>query len=183
MTALNPRERSERHERVRGAAVPGLRRAGVRDEPRDDEGRHRQKGALNPRERSERHEHGSMAVEAVLLAPVMLIFLLFIVGAARIVEARGEVDGAARDAARAASIQRDFGAAGSAAVQTAKELDCAGGGPSVSLSGSDWIEGGSVRVTIGCDVDLSAVSGFGFAPTLHMTGTSVVPLETFRRIG
>ncbi len=124
-----------------------------------------------------------MAVEAVLLAPVILVFLLFIVGAARIAEAKGEVDGAARDAARAASIQREFGAAQSAASDAAAAgLDCQGG-PQVSLAGSDWRQGGSVRVEVGCDVDLSSVSGFGFAPSIHMTGTSVVPLEQFRRVG
>ncbi|MEW9527010.1 TadE/TadG family type IV pilus assembly protein [Microbispora sp. NPDC049125] len=123
-----------------------------------------------------------MAVEAVLLAPVILLFLLFIVGAARIVEAKGEVDGAARDAARAASVTRDFGAAQSAAARAARAgVDCKGG-PSVSLAGSAWRQGGNVRVEVGCDVDLSAVSGFGFAPTLHMTSTSVAPLEEYRRI-
>ncbi|GAA4568142.1 TadE family protein [Planotetraspora kaengkrachanensis] len=128
-----------------------------------------------------RGERGSMAVEAVLLAPVMLIFLLFIVGAARIVEAKGEIDGAARDAARAASVQRDQGSAAAAAAEAAQGLDCAGG-PNVSLTGTDWVQGGRVRVTVGCVVDLSAVSGFGFAPSFSMSSTSVVPLEQFRRI-
>jgi len=122
-----------------------------------------------------------MAVEAVLLAPVMLIFLLFIVGAARIVEAKGEIDGAARDAARAASVQRDLGSAGRAAVQAARGLDC-NGGPTVNVDGGNWRQGGSVTVVVGCTVDLSAVSGFGFAPSISMSSTSVVPLEQFRRI-
>ncbi|WP_204078879.1 TadE family protein [Planotetraspora phitsanulokensis] len=126
-------------------------------------------------------DRGSMAVEAVLLAPVMLIFLLFVVGAARIVEAKGEIDGAARDAARAASVQRDQGSAAAAAAQAAQGLDCVGG-PNVSMTGIPWAPGGSVRVTVGCTVDLSAVSGFGFAPSINMSSTSVVPLEQFRRI-
>jgi Flp pilus assembly protein TadG len=129
----------------------------------------------------ERVERGSMAVEAVLLAPVMLIFLLFVVGAARIVEAKGEIDGAARDAARAASVQRDQGSAATAAAEAAQGLDCVGG-PNVSLTGTDWVQSGRVRVTVGCVVDLSAVSGFGFAPSISMSSTSVVPLEQFRRI-
>ncbi|GAA0399491.1 hypothetical protein GCM10009530_59020 [Microbispora corallina] len=163
--------------------MSGLRSEEARDELPNDEGRHGLKGAPSPRERSERQEQGSMAVEAVVLAPVILLFLLFIVGAGRIVEAKGEVDGAARDAARAASVQRDFGSAQQAAARAARAgLDCRGG-PSVSLGGSDWEQGGNVRVEVGCDVDLGSVSGFGFAPTLHMSSTSVVPLERFRRIG
>jgi hypothetical protein len=125
----------------------------------------------------ERVERGSMAVEAVLLAPVMLIFLLFVVGAARIVEAKGEIDGGAR----AASVQRDQGSAATAAAEAAQGLDCVGG-PNVSLTGTDWVQSGRVRVTVGCVVDLSAVSGFGFAPSISMSSTSVVPLEQFRRI-
>jgi Flp pilus assembly protein TadG len=124
-----------------------------------------------------------MAVEAVLLAPVLLIFMLFIVGAARIAEAKGEVDGAARDAARAASVQRDFGAAESAASEAAAAgLDCGGGQPQVSLAGSDWRQGGSVRADVTCDVDLGSAAGFGFAASIRMSSTSVVPLEQFRRV-
>jgi Flp pilus assembly protein TadG len=128
-------------------------------------------------------EHGSMSVEAVLLAPVFLLFLLLLVGAGRIVEAQGEVNGAARDAARAASVERDFGAAQSAANTAARAVlgDCQGS-PAVSMAGSDWREGGSVRVQVTCQVDLSSVAGFGFVPAKQMTGSAVVPLEQFRRV-
>ena len=41
-----------------------------------------------------------MTVEFVLLAPLLLGLMLFLVLAGRVVEAHGEADGAARDAAR-----------------------------------------------------------------------------------
>jgi Flp pilus assembly protein TadG len=128
-------------------------------------------------------ERGSMAVEAVLLAPVFLLFLLFIVGAGRIVEAQGEVNGAARDAARAASVERDFGSARAAAGAAARAAlaDCQGG-PAVSTAGSDWREGGSVRVQVTCNLNLGSVAGFGFSATKEMAGSAVVPLEQFRRV-
>mgnify|MGYP001030199399 CR=1 FL=1 len=125
-----------------------------------------------------------MSVEVVLLAPVFLLFLLFIVGAARIVEAHGEVSGAARDAARAASIQRDLGAAraaAEAAATAALEGACTGA-PDVQLDDGAWEPGGSVTVHVGCEVDLSAVTGVGFGASLRITGTAVAHLDRFRRI-
>ncbi|WP_433501491.1 TadE/TadG family type IV pilus assembly protein [Sphaerimonospora sp. CA-214678] len=125
-----------------------------------------------------RPEAGSMTAETVMLAPVLLLFLLFLVGAGRIVEAQGEVNGAARDAARAASVQRSLAEAESAATEVARSSlsgDCS---PQVSLSGTDWKAGGVVRATVTCGLDLGFL---GFPGTKQMTGDSVVPLEQFRR--
>ena len=58
-----------------------------------------------------------MTVEFVVLAPLLLALMLFLVMAGRVVEAHGEVDGAARDAARAASIARTSQGAQAAADQ------------------------------------------------------------------
>ena len=126
-----------------------------------------------------RRERGSMAVETVMLAPVFLLFLMFLAGAGRLVEAQGEVNGAARDAARSASVRRSFDAAGDAADRSVKAaLDGRCQGPSVSLAGSKWEEGGQVQAEVTCELDLGFL---GFAGTKRMTGTSVVPLEQFRR--
>jgi Flp pilus assembly protein TadG len=123
-------------------------------------------------------ERGSMSVETVLLAPVFLIFLMFLAGAGRIVEAQGELNGAARDAARAASVQRTFEDAEAAARAAVRAGD--GCEPDVDLTGSRFEEGGSVTATVTCDLDLGFL---GFGAVKRMTGTSVVPLERFRRIG
>ncbi|MEV7967305.1 TadE family protein [Sphaerisporangium sp. NPDC088356] len=124
-------------------------------------------------------DRGSMAVETVMLAPVFLLFLMFLVGAGRVVEAQGEVNGAARDAARAASVQRTFAAAETAARDAAGSALDDQCGPKVSLSGSDWKEGGSVRATVTCDLKLDFL---GFGTLKQMKGDSVVPLEQFRRV-
>ncbi|MEV0581802.1 TadE/TadG family type IV pilus assembly protein [Nonomuraea sp. NPDC050310] len=129
-------------------------------------------------------ERGSMAVETVLLAPVLLLFILFLVGAAVIVESQGEVNGAARDAARAASVQREFGAAQRAATAAARaSLSGSCASPVVSLAGSNFTEGGEVRARVTCRLDLGSVAGFGFPATKEMSSTAVAPLEQFRRIG
>ncbi|MEV0591850.1 TadE family protein [Nonomuraea cavernae] len=127
-----------------------------------------------------RRDRGSMAVETVMLAPVFLLFLMFLAGAGRVVEAQGQVNGAARDAARAASVQRTFDDAGTAAEATttaALQGQCAQ--PAVSLAGSEWEAGGQVQAEVSCELDLSFL---GFNGTKQMTGTAVVPLEQLRRI-
>jgi len=125
-------------------------------------------------------DRGSMAVETVLLAPVFLLFLMFLAGAGRLVEAQGEVNGAARDAARAASVQRTLEAAASAAERIATgalQEECAA--PAVTVDGSDFREGGHVEAEVTCELDLGFL---GFGATKRMTGTAVVPLEQFRRV-
>ncbi|WP_169950595.1 TadE/TadG family type IV pilus assembly protein [Microbispora sp. H11081] len=124
-------------------------------------------------------ERGSMTAETVMLAPLFLLFLMFLVGAGRIVEAQGEVNGAARDAARAASVQRTESEAESAAKEAAEAAlsgDCS---PQVSMSGSEWKTGGFVRATVSCELDLDFL---GFGGSKEMSGASVVPLERFRRV-
>jgi Flp pilus assembly protein TadG len=134
---------------------------------------------MSVRIRPERADIGSMSVEAVLLAPVFLLFLAFLVGAGRIVEAQGEVNGAARDAARAASVQRTLSEAQAAAGDAAEAALRDQCDPQVSLSGTDWNEGGQVQTTITCELDLDFL---GLAASTQMQGMSVVPLEQFRRV-
>jgi Flp pilus assembly protein TadG len=121
----------------------------------------------------------------VLLAPVFLLFLLFLVGAGRLVEAQGEVNGAARDAARAASVERtgaDAEAAAADAAAASLEGACE---PQVTSTVTlpqgedDDREGGRVRVEVTCSLDLGFL-GFGAAKEIR--GDSVVPLERFRRV-
>ncbi|MFG1698290.1 TadE/TadG family type IV pilus assembly protein [Nonomuraea sp. NPDC049309] len=125
-------------------------------------------------------ERGSMAVETVMLAPVFLLFLMFLAGAGVLVEAQGRVNGAARDAARAASVQRTFDDAESAAEAIlAGVLGDRCRSSAVSLDGSQWEQGGHVQAEVTCELDLAFL---GFGGTKRLTGTAVVPLEQFRRV-
>jgi Flp pilus assembly protein TadG len=125
-------------------------------------------------------ERGSMAVETVMLAPVFLLFLMFLAGAGVLVESQGRVNGAARDAARAASVQRSLDDAESAAETIATgSLDGHCQSPAVSLDGSKWEQGGQVEAKVTCELDLAFL---GFGGTKQMTATAVVPLEQFRRV-
>ena len=66
-----------------------------------------------------RGETGSAAVELTLLTPLFVLFLLLVVAAGRMATARADVDGAARDAARAASDARDAASADRASREAA----------------------------------------------------------------
>ncbi|MFN0284864.1 MAG: TadE/TadG family type IV pilus assembly protein, partial [Kineosporiaceae bacterium] len=65
--------------------------------------------------RAVRRERGSMAVEVVILTPVLVAFILLVVAFGRYVTARGDVEAVARDAVRAASLERTAGQARAAA--------------------------------------------------------------------
>ncbi|MBG0820869.1 pilus assembly protein [Planomonospora sp. ID91781] len=137
------------------------------------------RGSLSAESRRYGGERGSLSAETVLLAPVFLLFLLFLVGAGRLVEAQGEVNGAARDAARAASVERtraDAQASAAEAAGASLEGECE---PSVEVSDDGWEAGGQVRVEVTCSLDLGFL---GFGAAKEVSGDSVVPLEQFRRV-
>lgn len=83
-----------------------------------------------------------MSLEMVLVTPIFVAFLLFLAGAGRMVDAKSQVDGAARDAARAASIARSAPSAQSLAADTAaagmRGTEWCTGGPSVQTDVSAW---------------------------------------------
>jgi hypothetical protein len=137
-------------------------------------------GARVPRPSADR---GSMSLEMVLVTPIFVAFLLFLAGAGRMVDAKSQVDGAARDAARAASIARGAGSAQSLAAETAsaglRGTAWCSGGPSVQTDVSRWGPGGSVGVTITCDVDLGDLAFIGLPGSKRLQGHAIAPVDTF----
>lgn len=130
-----------------------------------------------------RADRGSLAIELVILTPVLVLFMAVLVALGRIVEAQGQVDGAARDAARAASIAQDSGnALGDA--RTAADSDLVGASkcadtPDVTFGGgTDLAPGGVVNVIVTCRVGLPALSFIGFQ-TKTITGHASAPIDTF----
>jgi TadE-like protein len=130
-----------------------------------------------------RGDHGSLAIELVILTPILVLFMAVLVALGRVVEAQGQLDGAARDAARAASIAQDPGAALGDA-QTAADGDLIGAGkcadtPDVTFgSGTDLAPGGVVNIIVTCRVGLPALSFIGFE-TKTITGHASAPIDTF----
>ncbi len=134
-------------------------------------------------------QNGGAAIELTLVAPVLIILLLFVVELGRVAVARGEVDGAARDAARAASTRRSPGAARAAAEQAAqdtlaaRDVTCRGTpGVRVAMGPGGFTPGGSVSAEVTCAVDLYELSLLKIPATRTMTGRSVSAIDTYRGI-
>ncbi len=126
-------------------------------------------------------ERGSMAVEVVLMTPVLVAFLLLVVSFGRYVAVRGDVESATRDAVRAASLERSSPAAAQAARRTAAasltgRMSC---GPAV-LSGG-FNAGGMVTATLTCSVPLSDLGLLGLPGSVQVQASSSAPLDLYRR--
>lgn len=128
-------------------------------------------------------ERGSAAVEVVLVTPLLLILLLFMVQLGRFAVARTDLDGAARDAARAASLERSLPSADASARSAAeaafvsRDVTCRT--MDVSLD-ADFSPGGWVAAEVSCTVDLSELALLAVPGTTSMSSRFVSPLETFR---
>jgi hypothetical protein len=127
---------------------------------------------------------GSAAVELVLVAPLLVALLLFVAGLGRIASARGQVDGAARDAARAASLERAPAAARSAAQEAARaalagrDITCAR--MAVTVGTTAFRPGGQVSTRVSCTVGLADLGLTGFPGHRTLTGAAIAPLEAWR---
>jgi Flp pilus assembly protein TadG len=122
-----------------------------------------------------------MAVEVVLMIPILLLFMLLVVAGGSYVSVRADMEAAARDAARAASLERSSIAARSAA--TASVSSALDGFASCRMGdfASDFRPGGAVTVTIDCKVPNDGLGLIGLHGTLDMSATGSAPLDTYRR--
>jgi Flp pilus assembly protein TadG len=122
-----------------------------------------------------------MAVEVVLLAPVMVAFMLLVVAFGRFVATKGQVEAAGRDAVRAASIERDADAATAAAraavaVQLDGRADC-----SQPLLEGAFEAGGVITVTLRCRVSYAGLGLIGLPGSVTVESVNAAPLDVFRR--
>lgn len=136
------------------------------------------------RPRGHRDEHGTAALELTLLAPLLLVILLFVVGLGRMAHARQQIESVAADSARAASLERNTSLSAQAA-KTAATASLGDAGVSctnldVDVDLSSYQPGGRVTVTVSCTTKLSDVAMAGFPGSRTFTSTSSVPIETYR---
>lgn len=137
------------------------------------------------RRRQDRRAHsddrGSIAIEVVLIAPILIALLLLVAGLGRMAHTRGQVDGAAADAARTASLERDPEAARAAGEQAARAYL----GPDacrtldVRVDTAAFHPGGAVTAVIRCTASLAGLGLSGLPGSRDFTATAVAPLDTY----
>lgn len=115
------------------------------------------------RVRRDERERGIATVEVVILTPVLILFLLTVVGLALYAQNVSQVQDAASDAARLASLQSSDGQMQRQAVTAAKQdlnNTCA---PTVAFPSFSVLDGQDanvtvVKVTVTCTVDIWGVN-------------------------
>jgi Flp pilus assembly protein TadG len=135
-----------------------------------------------------RGDRGSVSLELAILAPVLLGMLVIIVAAGRVHLAHNVVDAAARNAARAASLERDAASARTAAQRVAQQtfqdqgLTCTGLSVTVPTAGFQAPLGtpSSVTVSVRCTVTLSDVAFPGLPGSTTATSSFTSAIDAYR---
>jgi Flp pilus assembly protein TadG len=131
-------------------------------------------------------ERGSVTTELVIVTPLMLLMLLFVVALGRTAGSRIDINGAASEAARAASIARTPLAAQDAARQTAvaaladQHVTCAD--LEVATDTTNFRPGGTVAVAVRCGVKLGDLTGLRLPSAKTLTATASAPIDRYRGI-
>jgi Flp pilus assembly protein TadG len=123
-----------------------------------------------------------MAVEVVILTPVLMMFVMLIVACGRYVAVQGDIQATARDAVRAASLERDYSTAYAAAGEVVRQsLDrdtaCSG----FTLTG--FAQGGVAQVDLDCTVSYAGLGLIGLPGTVSVDAVSNAPIDVYRRTG
>lgn len=138
-----------------------------------------------------RDDRGALSLEAVILLPVILMALLLVVALGRIGSANNAVDTAARNAARAASLERNGATASSAGTQMARSvlgqqgLECTATSISISTGGFSVQIGepASTTATVMCTVRLSDVGLPGLPGSKTLTSSFTSSIDSYRQRG
>ncbi|HMS88509.1 MAG TPA: TadE/TadG family type IV pilus assembly protein [Acidimicrobiales bacterium] len=131
-----------------------------------------------------RSERGSVSVEVAVIAPAFVFLMLLVVFAGKVSEADGNVERAAAEGARAASLRQHPGNAATDARSTV-EANLATAGVSCStleaiVDTSDFEPGGTVTVTVECTAPLADVTLLGVPGTRTFTATATEVIDTYR---
>jgi Flp pilus assembly protein TadG len=137
--------------------------------------------------RRSRGEGGSIAVEVAVIAPALVFLMLLVVYAGKVSEADGNVERAASDAARAASLRQYPSDATADAQATAAANLSAAGVPCLSLATDvdtdDFAPGGTVTVTVHCEASMADVTLLGVPGRQTFAATAVEVIDTYRSDG
>lgn len=131
-----------------------------------------------------RSERGSVSVEVAVIAPAFVFLLLLVVFAGKVSEADGNVERAAAEGARAASLRQNPGDAIDDAEAVVAENLAAAGVPCTHLDTvvdtSAFEPGGTVTVTVRCEASMADVTLLGVPGTRSFAATSTEVIDTYR---
>ena len=134
-----------------------------------------------------RSERGSVSVEVAVIAPAFVFLLLLVVFAGKVSEADGNVERAAAEGARAASLRQNPGDAIDDAEAVVAENLVAAGVPCTHLDTvvdtSAFEPGGTVTVTVRCEASMADVTLLGVPGTRSFSATSTEVIDTYRSSG
>lgn len=131
--------------------------------------------------RRPRSDHGSLSLELTVIAPVILVILAFLALAGRVSASHGQVQGAARDAARVASLTRgdpkaDAQSVADAAFSGKTDPACLGG-PKVTIVGTPT-PGQMLVARVTCSVDITGL-GIPGLPPKTVTVSVAAPVDQY----
>ena len=130
-----------------------------------------------------RDQDGTLAVEAAIVAPVLLVLMLLVVYAGRAAQTDADVRSAAARAARAASMTGDVASAETAASEIAlANLATAGircRTTDIAVA-ADIRAGGTVTVQVGCEVSNTDLAMLAVPGTRWSTATATQVVDTHR---
>jgi Flp pilus assembly protein TadG len=126
---------------------------------------------------------GVSAVEVVLLTPLIIFMIMLVVSLGVLVNEHGQVNAAARDAARAGSLQGTYADAQTQA-SAAGRADLGAKCTNANIVTSEYVAPtppsivGYYRATVTCVVDMSGFGVFGVQQTISATFSAPVdPLQ------
>lgn len=131
-----------------------------------------------------RSSRGSAVIELTIVTPAVVLVMLLVVLAGRVTLASSDVNAAAADAARAASIRQTGGAARVDAQRTAarsltdRGVTCRG--LDVRTDTSRFRPAGDVRVRVSCTVHLGDLAPLGIPGSRTITATATEVIDRFR---
>jgi Flp pilus assembly protein TadG len=133
-----------------------------------------------------RDQDGSIIVEMVVITPVLFVLVLILVVFGRVSEAHQQVVEAARAGAEAAAVLPTSGSAQAGGPEAAaigvfgQAHTCAHA--QITTDVSNFRPGGSVSVTVVCQVDLSDLSVPGVPGSTTVQATAVAPIDPYRSV-
>lgn len=132
-----------------------------------------------------RSERGMAVVEYMLLFPLFVLILELIVVGGRVAATHADVQSAAREAARQASLAAGPSSAAGVISPTADASLASKGASCTSNTarfgaGTNYIQGGAVEVEVTCVVSLSDIDLLSVPGSITVTRTAVEPIEKYR---